>query len=242
MALYSIGDVAERCGINPVTLRAWQRRYGLLKPQRTAGGHRQFDEEDIQQIEEIKSWIKNGVPVGKVRALLENKKPSEDDQFAIQEDFMSVLRQASPSRLRGRLVKLTREMPVSELIDQVINPVRQRLQQEHHTARMMSGVFEGVLIQHIAGSLQEALRNPGQEALLLAWDVEDSTGLWLEAWRLTQQNIHITVLPGSVSSPRPELFPGQKLYVWTGRNTSYRQTELLQHWQEQGYSVTAHTG
>ncbi|NAG22818.1 MerR family DNA-binding transcriptional regulator, partial [Escherichia coli] len=24
----------------PVTLRAWQRRYGLLKPQRTDGGHR----------------------------------------------------------------------------------------------------------------------------------------------------------------------------------------------------------
>ncbi|PPK20947.1 helix-turn-helix-type transcriptional regulator, partial [Klebsiella pneumoniae] len=26
MAFYSIGEVAERCGINPVTLRAWQRR------------------------------------------------------------------------------------------------------------------------------------------------------------------------------------------------------------------------
>jgi uncharacterized protein YjcR len=38
MTFYSIGDVAERCGINPVTLRAWQRRYGLLKPQRSEGG------------------------------------------------------------------------------------------------------------------------------------------------------------------------------------------------------------
>ena len=60
MAYYSIGDVAERCGINPVTLRAWQRRYGLLKPQRSEGGHRLFDEEDIQRIEEIKRWISNG--------------------------------------------------------------------------------------------------------------------------------------------------------------------------------------
>ena len=57
MAFYSIGEVAERCGINPVTLRAWQRRYGLLKPQRSEGGHRQFDEEDILRIEEIKRWI-----------------------------------------------------------------------------------------------------------------------------------------------------------------------------------------
>lgn len=48
-----------------------QRRYGLLKPQRSEGGHRLFDEEDIQRIEEIKRWISNGVPVGKVKALLE---------------------------------------------------------------------------------------------------------------------------------------------------------------------------
>lgn len=74
MTLYSIGDVAEKCGINPVTLRAWQRRYGLLKPQRTEGGHRQFDDEDIQRIEEIKRWIESGVSVGKVRALLEGEK------------------------------------------------------------------------------------------------------------------------------------------------------------------------
>lgn len=73
MAFYSIGEVAERCGINPVTLRAWQRRYGLLKPQRSEGGHRQFDEEDILRIEEIKRWIERGVSVGKVKALLEDK-------------------------------------------------------------------------------------------------------------------------------------------------------------------------
>jgi DNA-binding transcriptional MerR regulator len=71
MAYYSIGEVAERCGINPVTLRAWQRRYGLLKPQQRRG-HRQFDDEDILRIEEIKRLMKSGVSVGS-KALLENK-------------------------------------------------------------------------------------------------------------------------------------------------------------------------
>lgn len=88
MAYYSIGDVAERCGINPVTLRAWQRRYGLLKPQRSEGGHRLFDEEDIQRIEEIKRWISNGVPVGKVKALLETtSQDTEDDWSRLQEEI-----------------------------------------------------------------------------------------------------------------------------------------------------------
>ncbi|WP_227627475.1 MerR family transcriptional regulator, partial [Klebsiella michiganensis] len=84
-----IGEVAERCGINPVTLRAWQRRYGLLKPQRSEGGHRQFDEEDIQRIEEIKRWIERGVSVGKVKALLEGQLPAARDESAqLQEEMM----------------------------------------------------------------------------------------------------------------------------------------------------------
>ncbi|WP_251269120.1 MerR family transcriptional regulator, partial [Enterobacter hormaechei] len=83
--------VAERCGINPVTLRAWQRRYGLLKPQRSEGGHRQFDEEDILRIEEIKRWIERGVSVGKVKALLEDNLPAARDESAhLQEEMMSI--------------------------------------------------------------------------------------------------------------------------------------------------------
>lgn len=242
MALYSIGDVAARCGINPVTLRAWQRRYGILKPQRTEGGHRQFDEEDIQRIEEIKAWIQKGIPVGKVRALLDNQpRLSNENWLPFQEEMMGVLRQASPLKLRAHIVTLARDISVDDLIDNVFNPVRQCLLQEQHTARMMSGFLEGMLVQHVAAQLQESLRKQGNEALLLAWDIEDRTGLWLEAWRLSQLSLHITVLPESITSPRPELFPGQNLYVWTGKDTSLRQRELLQYWHEQGYSIRAHT-
>jgi DNA-binding transcriptional MerR regulator len=70
MALYTIGEVAQLCDINPVTLRAWQRRYGLLKPQRTDGGHRLFNEQEIDRIREIKRWIDSGVQVSKVKTLL----------------------------------------------------------------------------------------------------------------------------------------------------------------------------
>ena len=54
MALYTIGEVAQLCDINPVTLRAWQRRYELIKPQRTDGGHRLFNDNEIERIREIK--------------------------------------------------------------------------------------------------------------------------------------------------------------------------------------------
>ena len=128
MTLYSIGDIAERCGINPVTLRAWQRRYGLLKPQRTEGGHRQFDEEDIECIEELKRWIESGVPVGKVKALLESENVNVDDGwFTLQEELMVVLCMVRPSKLRVKIASIGKENPVESLIYHVFVPIRQRL-------------------------------------------------------------------------------------------------------------------
>ncbi|MEL4013907.1 MerR family transcriptional regulator [Dryocola clanedunensis] len=242
MAYYSIGDVAERCGINPVTLRAWQRRYGLLKPQRSEGGHRQFDEEDIQRIEEIKRWMKNGVPVGKVKALLEGKKITSDDSWtSLQEEMMGILRQVRPARLRATLATLGRDYPVDDLIDRVFVPVRQRLCLEQNTARVMSSLLDGALINFAVLSLAESLKKAGKEALLIGWDTEDRTRLWLEAWRLSQQGWHIDVLAEPLDSPRPEMFPGQHIFVWAGPEMSPRQKEQLDHWQEQGYTMYSHT-
>ncbi|POP40472.1 helix-turn-helix-type transcriptional regulator [Superficieibacter electus] len=241
MAFYSIGDVAERCGINPVTLRAWQRRYGLLKPQRSIGGHRQFDEDDIQRIEEIKRWVDSGVPVGKVKALLEGEEVAVHDGWAsIQEEMMSVLRHVHPASLRAKIVEIGRKHSAENLIDNVFVPVRQKLSLDQHTARTMCSLLDGMLIDYSVSCLSEARKKEGKEALLIGWGSDDHTRLWLEAWRLSQRGWHITVLAEPLDSPRPELFPGQQIFLWTGKALSRRQHEQLAHWQEQGFAVTYH--
>ncbi len=40
--LYKMGTLARITGLAPVLLRAWERRYGLLAPERTEGGHRMY--------------------------------------------------------------------------------------------------------------------------------------------------------------------------------------------------------
>ena len=73
----------------------------MLKPQRSEGGHRQFDEEGIQRIEEIKRWMERGVSVGKVKALLEGQLPAARDESAqLQEEMMSILRYMQPAKSR----------------------------------------------------------------------------------------------------------------------------------------------
>lgn len=68
--LVPIRDVARLTGVNPVTLRAWERRYGLIQPTRTESGHRLYSASDISAIRSILGWIARGVPVGKVGKIL----------------------------------------------------------------------------------------------------------------------------------------------------------------------------
>ncbi|WP_339528002.1 MerR family DNA-binding transcriptional regulator, partial [Pseudomonas sp. EL_65y_Pfl2_R96] len=44
-----IREVARQTGVNAVTLRAWERRYGLIVPHRTPKGHRLFNADHVQR-------------------------------------------------------------------------------------------------------------------------------------------------------------------------------------------------
>jgi DNA-binding transcriptional MerR regulator len=59
-----IGELAVRTGVGVPTLRAWESRYRLLRPSRTAGGHRLYSAEDEARIREVQALIAEGVAVG----------------------------------------------------------------------------------------------------------------------------------------------------------------------------------
>jgi DNA-binding transcriptional MerR regulator len=50
----------------PVTLRAWERRYKLFKPQRTSGNYRLYSDRDIALLRWIKSRVDQGAPISRV--------------------------------------------------------------------------------------------------------------------------------------------------------------------------------
>lgn len=55
-----IGEVARRTGVAVPTLRAWERRYGLLDPDRTDGGHRLYSEADIARVQAMSRLLEDG--------------------------------------------------------------------------------------------------------------------------------------------------------------------------------------
>ncbi|MCC5947725.1 MAG: MerR family transcriptional regulator [Nitriliruptoraceae bacterium] len=55
-----IGEVSRRTGVAVPTLRAWERRYGLLDPARTDGGHRLYSEDDISHVRAMQRLLDEG--------------------------------------------------------------------------------------------------------------------------------------------------------------------------------------
>lgn len=81
--LYPIRTVSRLTGVNAVTLRAWERRYGLIKPHRTESGHRVYSDNHINEIRQILEMIDRGMSIGQVGTLLkaESAKPlSQQDE------------------------------------------------------------------------------------------------------------------------------------------------------------------
>jgi DNA-binding transcriptional MerR regulator len=69
--LFPIGTVSSMTGVNSVTLRAWERRYGLIVPTRTESGHRMYSEDDIDRIKLILQLIDEGIAISRVKEALD---------------------------------------------------------------------------------------------------------------------------------------------------------------------------
>ena len=67
--LYKIKTVAERSGFSANLLRAWERRYDFLEPDRQASGHRLYSEKDLRVLRSVKQLLDQGYSVGEAAAM-----------------------------------------------------------------------------------------------------------------------------------------------------------------------------
>ncbi len=68
-ATYSIKAVAQATGLSVETLRAWERRYGVVEPRRDGGGHRVYTASDVERLRKLHQTTQLGHPIGKVAKL-----------------------------------------------------------------------------------------------------------------------------------------------------------------------------
>jgi len=61
VSAYRIRTVAELTGVSTATLRAWERRYGVPTPARTASAYRLYSEGDVTLIKRLSALVKQGI-------------------------------------------------------------------------------------------------------------------------------------------------------------------------------------
>ena len=75
--LVPIRTVSSLTGVNSVTLRAWERRYDLIKPLRTPKGHRLYSMADVALIQQVVSLLDHGMSISQARQALETSPAGE---------------------------------------------------------------------------------------------------------------------------------------------------------------------
>ncbi len=68
-AAYSIKAVAQATGLSVETLRAWERRYGIIEPRRSVSGHRIYTAHDVSRLRRLRETTACGHSISKIAHL-----------------------------------------------------------------------------------------------------------------------------------------------------------------------------
>lgn len=181
---YNIKAVAQMVGLLPVTLRAWERRYGLPTPSRGGQGYRLYSEHDLQTLRWLKSQVENGMNIGQaarklaqlreagidpaIQEHLPTEKPLSLDN--IRQTLITSLRSMNENRAAETLRQALALYPLEQVFSQAIKPVLIEIgdmwqQNELPVAieHFASGFFQKQLL-----SLLNAAPDPYHNGLLLA--------------------------------------------------------------------------
>jgi CheY-like chemotaxis protein len=72
-AVFAINAASELTGVPVTTLRSWENNFGVVRPLRTAGGHRLYSQEDIERLRWLKDKIDSGIPASVAHRLLRDE-------------------------------------------------------------------------------------------------------------------------------------------------------------------------
>ena len=201
---FPIRELRFRTKINTVTLRAWERRYGLLKPQRTPKGHRLYSEKDVDTIERILTLVARGVPIGKVKVLLEQNivedtqvSQTGDWQHAVAELLLAV-ETFSVSKVEHLIHKSFANYPAPICSERLLKPLFSELILiDDHGAALGFADSELVRYASLRSSAKVSKKNSAATVVLIAGHQTPIWRLALMALELTDAKFSVHLLTHS---------------------------------------------
>lgn len=214
-----IRQVAELTGVNPITLRAWERRYELIVPHRTAKGHRVYSDQDIARIHQILQLLDQGIPISQTKSLLD--KATTGGQVQLQQQswqhYLEQLRNAIANFNLAELDQQYNELlslyPIDVVTEKIILPTMQYLGEQWQNE--ISGIaqehfFSTYLRNKIGARLHHELASSHNQRLIFACLPEErhEFGLLLFALFAIRKGYQPIIL--GTNLPITQLVPAQE--------------------------------
>jgi DNA-binding transcriptional MerR regulator len=176
-----IGELARRTGVSPELLRAWEQRYGLLQPSRSAGGFRLYSEEDERRVRATTTLIGQGLSAAEAarRALTEAGDAVDTDRPLIARlsaDLRNALDAFDTQRAHAAFDELLASVSVDAVLRDVLIPYLGELgerwergqasvAQEHFASNLIRGRLLGLSRDwgSVAGPTVVLACPPGEE-------------------------------------------------------------------------------
>lgn len=202
-----IREVARQTGVNAITLRAWERRYGLIVPHRTPKGHRLFNAEHVQRIQSILTWINRGMAVSKIKPLLDTAQPLaeplEDDWQRQRHALVMAVTQLAERQVDELINQAIALYPPRTVCEQLLLPLLAQLQvrwQGQFGAQLERVFLYSWLRSKFGSRIYHNNRQLRGAPLLL---INHSDGLfepqlWLTAWLASSADCPVEVFDGPV--------------------------------------------
>jgi DNA-binding transcriptional MerR regulator len=197
-----IREVARQTGVNAITLRAWERRYGLIVPQRTPKGHRLFSAEHVQRILTILTWLNRGVAVSQVKQLLDTQQafsePVENDWQVLCQTLLQAVTQLNERVLDDTVNQAMALYPPRTLCEHLLMPLLAELEkrwQGQFGAQMERVFFYAWLRSKFGARIYHNNRQLRSAPLLLInqSDLPLEPHLWLTAWLISSVDCPVEV-------------------------------------------------
>ncbi|WP_256669839.1 MerR family transcriptional regulator [Pseudomonas sp. OIL-1] len=201
--LLPIREVARQTGVNPVTLRAWERRYGLIQPQRTPKGHRLYSAEHIARIRQVLGWLQRGVAVGQVKRLLQDSPTLREPISSLWDEqlneWLACIEQLAERQLDDVFNRALALYPSETLCEHLMSPLLAQLQSRwaaHPSMRVEQVFFLSWLRSKLNARIYHGNRLLSGAPLLMLnlSDRAMEPNLWICAWLASNAGYPVRVL------------------------------------------------
>lgn len=140
--MYSIKAVSQATGLTVETLRAWERRYAVVVPQRDEMGRRVYLPEDVLRLRRLREATERGHPIGRLvrmdetslARLLHEPEPRRQGAAAstFVERMLDAARRFAAAECEQTLTLAVSLMAPSRLIEEVLEPLLREVGDRWH--------------------------------------------------------------------------------------------------------------